>query len=198
MANLMQRRTGMIPPEWDIDWDYTQGLPTNNGWERIDTSSSNASQTLRETDVRIYVKSQSYNFTYSNPIRVDPVGVFEVDFMFTDNSNGIIYLANGVGPSFGVRPQYSANYKGIYLVNASGIASMTKVQSLSLNTRYKIRLESDGTYGYLYVNGVLKKSNIDLSTMYTTVNTNRFRISSASTSAGHTNVYSMRLRIGRI
>ena len=186
--------------EWDIDWDYAMGvLPTDRGWTRTDTSESNATQTLRDTDVRVYVKNSSYGLTY-NAERTNSIAVLETEFQFTnDFGNLMMFVSDGESYDFGIRAQYSQNYNGIYLYTATTISSMTKVQSMSKNTYYKLRLVTDGYYGYLYVNDVLKAGQVDLDTMVATSRTTRIRVTDASTAqASYTNIHFMRAKFGRL
>ena len=204
MGDILTRRRELIlasgsQPEWDIDWDYTMGLPTANGWTRTDSSGSNASQTLRDNDVRIYVKNSSYNLIYSAGTN-NSVGAIEVDFAHTNNYGVLLlFFGDGESSALGIRAQYNANYKGIYLFDSSGVATMTKIQSISQNTYYKVRLVTDGTYGYVYVNDSLKANQVDLSTISTSNYQTRCTITSTgSSNANYTTIKSLRAKFGRI
>lgn len=195
---MMQAASGGVS-EWDLDWDYTMGvLPTERGWIRADSSGTNATMTLRDTDMRVYAKNSSNGVVLSAG-QTNAIGALEAEFEFTNNyGNMLMFISDGETYAFGVRCQNSSNYKGIYLYTATTIGSMQKVMSIAANTYYKIRLETDGTYGYVYVNDELKADQVDLSTMINSQYYTRIEIKANSSSASYTNVHSLRAKFGRI
>ena len=191
----MQIASSPTPPAWDFEWTYEDGLPDSNGFTK--TTSGTNSATLRDTDVRLYVKGSSAAIRYIYG-QNNTVSVVEAEFMITSN-NGIAYvtLYDGNSNIIGVRCQYSSNYKGVYLMTSTSIGSMTKLQTIALSTRYKVRLVLDGSYGYVYVDDVLKADAVDLSTIQTSIADTRFSFGDASTSAVYCNLYSIKLKLGR-
>lgn len=203
MGNLLTRRRELILASGGssngFDWDYTMGLPTDYGWTRADSSGSNATETIRTDDVRIYVKNSNYGFKLYAGFE-NAIGELEATYALAgDYCNSMMFLSDGATYAFGVRVQHSSNYKGIYLYTASSIGSMTKVMTITKNVNYKIKLVTDGTWGYVYVDDVLKKNKVDLSTMVNTDYHTRLHYSAADTShAGYFNLISTKVRVGSL
>ena len=150
-------------PVVPVEWDYTDGLPENNGFTKSTSSTGASTATLRSDCVEIV--SSGSGATYYQLLNRD-FTVVEIEFLQLYN-NGVSYFSVRSGANhLQVRAQYSSNYKGIYLRNASAIASMTKLTSMALNTTYKVRLEINGGRGNVYVNGTQVANNVDLSTIY--------------------------------
>lgn len=203
MGSLLMRRQLMVPaavapaPSWDIDWDYTKGLPSANGWTT--TTAGTASETLRDTDLRVYAKNSSSYVRYAG--QTCSTGVLEAEFELTSNyNNNAMFLCYDSTFRIGVRAQYSSNYKGIYLYTSTSIGSMQKLLTVSQSTKYKVRLVLDGTYGYVYINDVLKADQVDPSSMAGSNDSTFFSVSSSAsgTSNAYTNLYSLKQRVGSI
>ena len=202
MGDLLTRRRELIlasggSSEWDVEWDYTMGLPEDSGWTKDATGTSIA--TLTDSCVQIRAQNSNQHLGYSWPNQ-NSIGVFEAEYSFTNAyCNSTLFIGNDIDVVNGIRGQYSANYKGIYLYTATAIASMRKLQSASQNTYYKITVVLNGANSKVLVDDVLKADNIDLSTIAMTVYPTRLRFSSShSTTAATYNLKAMRLKLGRI
>lgn len=202
MGNLLTRRRELIlasggSSEWDVEWDYTMGLPENNGWTKDATGTSSATLTDSCVQIRAQNSNQHLDYSWSNQ---NSIGVFEAEYSFTNAyGNSTMFIGNGVDTVNGTRNQYSANYKGIYLYTATTIANMRKLQSAASNTYYKITIVLNGANSQVLVNDVIKADNIDLSTITMSSYPTRLRFSSShSTTAATYNLKSMRLKLGRI
>lgn len=191
---------GSSLPEWDYEWDYTKGLPGNNGWTK--STSGTVTEELRDTDVRIGVAKSSSYFRYIWSTG-NSKAVFEAAFTMTSNNNyNFMSVGNGIDERMRVRIQYSANYKGIYIANADAIGGMTKLATLALNTEYVFRLVLDSGYGSVYLNGNTLVENHDISDIYNADGSIFYpyiQFGSASTSSTkyYRNLHSMKLKIGR-
>ena len=167
MGNLLTRRRELIlasggSSEWDYEWDYTMGLPTSYGWTRTGSALGDKTKySLEDEYVKLYVLSNAYNIHLVAPGSNNSVGVLEAVYATSSLSNyQLSYLTFSDGETFGItlRTQYSTNYKGIYLVDGTGMSTNTKLVSLTRNHYYKMRIESDGTNGKVWIDDELKKT----------------------------------------
>ncbi len=81
-------------------------------------------------------------------------------------------------------------------MDATGIAGMTKIADMSLNTDYTLRLVFD-TVGQVYVNGTLILDNIDLTTMPAALQT-RFQFNASGSSNTNLLLKKLKLKFNRI
>lgn len=179
MVNILRRRELVIPnappgSEWDLEWDYTQGMPTEKGF--VETISNVASATMGEDGVILSVKNNSPtgSIRYEWPTFYSK-SVMEVNFKSsngtgTTNIYWIFALSNGNGEGIAIRCQTSANYQGIYLSDNATFANMTKLAGFSKNTVYTIKLVLDGDHGEIYRNGTLLTTVSQLYPTYGTIN----------------------------
>lgn len=133
------------PPvdDWDIKWDYTKGLISNNDFDK--TVSQNATETLQSDGVLLatpYITGSYIRFTPKNYTTNDNT-IMEVVFELKTISalqNGFrLLLSDG---SKGVQI-YLSNYQGNNKIRYGWGASTWTHQNIILETdvEYKIRLE---------------------------------------------------------
>lgn len=152
-------------------WSYTDGLPADNGLKK--EIRGTCTETMTTSGVRITASNSSSQVIYTRTNGRQKAFLEYVVNVSTNNSNHYAKIATDSYAN-GIRVQYSSNYKGIYFRNGSTLAESTLVQSIDLNTDYKIKLVINGDKGDIYVNDVLKLSNIDLSTNVSVVDSTAY------------------------
>ena len=168
--DMMTRRRAMMGaaagelPEWDFVWEYTDGLPEDNGF--IVTKTGTSTVTLESGSVRLTAKGGTDSHVTIDYPHDFPKGVLEADITTGNTTNWYSYfsLSNGVS-NIAVRPQYTSSYKKIYLPNADARADMLELMGCNSGTSYKIRVVLNGGYGDVYINDVLRASSVDISTI---------------------------------
>ena len=186
--------------EWDYEWDASMGvLPTERGWERVDTSGTDSYANLSSGSLYIYAKNSNKPYTIDSEATPNAVSVLEAEFSFSGTHGiALMYLSDGGDNTLAIRAQYTSNYKGIYLWTTSSISGMRKLLTISQGTWYTVRLVLDGTYGQVYINDQLYAGDVDLSTIQVSLSHIRLRFTSDSTSAaGSTRLMSTRIKLGR-
>lgn len=192
--------TVTVTEDQSISWDYTMGLPEANGYTKDFTESGNPTATLESDGLALVVNGPSANAIRYELSEANANSSFEVVFKTGSVTGGInrIHLHTSESLSIGIRVQHSQNYKGIYLWNASSVASMTKLDDCELNTQYKIKLVTNNGYGSVYINDQLVHQNYDLSSLTEGGTTTRFSLNSSSsgTAAVNCKLISMRYTVG--
>lgn len=149
--------------DWDHEWSYTDGMPTENGWTQTNWNTG-ATATMTESGLVLTSKS-STNVTFRrNDFLVDS-GVIEVTLSATyqtstAHENAVVSLSNG---TYGIVLMSS---KGVAtLKTADSIANCTSLGvTLPSNTDFVVRIAIDGMKGNISINGnVIWKTN-DIST----------------------------------
>ena len=179
---MLQRAAGPTP----VVWSYSDGLPGDNGF--VLSTNGTRSETLKSTCVELTASGSSSHTTYELSGNYTQA---EASFDAIANNAQVLLVLYTGSRWFCVRFQYSNNYKGLYLVNASAIASMTKLATVALNTSYTIKLVISGATGSVYLNGSLLQSNIDLSTIVASGNT-RARFGYSGSVATKIELYTMK------
>ena len=193
----MAETEGSPLPEWDVEWDYTMGLPTEDGLFSV-ASSGTASADIEADDLKITVSgANSYlRYLYDN-IYTDCV--LEVHILQGGSTNlyWIFGLTADGTNGIAIRCQYSQQYKGIYLATGtdSTIANMTKIGEFTLATEYTIRLVINNGIGSVYVNDVLLASNVPIDVGYGQLN--RIEVHSLGAGPYYGRIYSIKMKLGR-
>lgn len=150
----------------DVSWDYTMGLPEDNGFSR--EIYNDAASVLTDDGVMLQASSYAY-IKYTFPVKTAKRAVVEVVVQFKDISatqNGFrLLLSNG---SYGneIFAKISGGSPSILYATNSINGKMLK-RDLDLNTDYKIRLEFDEALGNkVYVNDLLVGEYEEFSTYY--------------------------------
>lgn len=197
--DMMTRRRAMMAgialPEWDIEWYGTDGvLPTAIGFTK--TTNGTVTETLQTMSVKIVPKGSSswlrYNYD-SNAV----VGVIEAEIaIWSKNGYYILRFGNGT-EELSARIQYSDNYKGIYLRDATTLASMTKLATISMETRYVVKMVLRSSDADIYLDGTPIATGIDLSTMAYQTNYKGIAYQATGSSQTQGNIYTLKLKLGR-
>lgn len=207
MGDILRRRAMMAKAadpasDWDFVWDYTKGLPGANGLIK-DVQGTLVTERL-DTDglylaIRAPVTKNKVHYRYSNNYTKS---VMEVKFRTSASTatRGYIALsANGVD-GVSVMWSYSTQYKGIYLCDSSSEGSMTKLESVALSTEYTVRLVLNDGYADVYINDVLQKQDVDISTLYYGDSTQYsfYNPNTGGTGLVNTKLIYIKLKLGRI
>lgn len=193
----MMQAAGAAPlPEWDYEWSWTDGklsdtwTKTYSGtvYEEVQTSDSRLRIGARRTDNWI-------KFTYSAGNRSS--GVLQVHHSITGSSNWyfVVTLGNGTG-GIAVRFQLSSSYQGIYLVDSSDIANMTKIANLTGGTEHTTKLVLNGSYADVYDNNVLLASNVSIGSIVGAADTACY-FEDRSTATRYHYLHDIKMKLGR-
>lgn len=148
----------------DVEWEYTDGSLTDNGF--TETTTGTTSSNMTDSGLVLTASTSSSYIDYSYPVASSYSSmVMEVTCKQTA-SQGCVYVNLSEGTeNLLIRNQYSSGYQGLYLMDGDTIGESTKLVSAGLNSTYTFKLVIDNGYGSVYRNGTLLQSNIDLSTM---------------------------------
>ena len=204
MVTLMQRRREMMKmaasptpptPEWDVSWDGSDGIvPSEAGFTKEIIGTGSETLLTQSVNVKATGTSSYVKYIYDT---TNQIGVFEVDCRIATN-NSIIYIGYSDGTnSIAVRMQYSSNYKGIYLRDATSIGDSTKLKTIALSTRYKIKLILYGSTADVYCDDVALATGVDTSTIHGLPDGTVAEFTRSSSGEGSGNFYTMKLKLGR-
>lgn len=188
--------------DWDYIWKYEDGLPPASDWTWSTGGGSGQVHTIQEDGMLMTAKTGT-NASYDMPYAPASIlsaggGIAEFAFYIPDYSamsstvNAHIFdIAFGDGTN-GLRvhlshPKNQNNAKNIYLYDdGSAWYGGTLVQAFDYETPIVIRLEIDSVNvtGNVYVDGVLKMDNIDLTTILSPVNVKMYIGGGTVNSAG--------------
>lgn len=174
--DMMTRRRAMMAgialPEWDVEWDYTMGLPTTvPGFSLL--SSGTGSITMTESGLYIRAGSSSSAYRYYTLLDYGcTTGVMEAVLTIPSESAtanrafGFLQISNTT-EALRCYFFHSATTDKLRLDNGSELKGGTGVFDFSYDTEMTVRLEIDNGVGQIYLDGVLKKSGITLSSLKT-------------------------------
>lgn len=164
--------------DWDIVWDYSMGLPEDNGFTKT-IDGANISDELTDNGLLISVNSGGY-------IRYKPIGfetcnegIYEVEVKIISNSavlgQGLrLQLTNDNLSRGGVSFFVNQNNKMFYF-DTSGY---TQIGICNYNEWLKFRIEIINNIGYVYLNNQQIYSSNKFTTMNMTFH-NRFIVQGA-------------------
>lgn len=168
MTELMRRRRALMvassaptPSEWDSVWEYTDGLPTVEGWTR-DTTGGTCSLTTSGLTL--------INNTFSRDIAITD-GVIEAKFVVrnertTSNvKRGLLRIGDSTNSIYVVFVTYPQGSHKIRLRNASSWTDGTQIGTFVLGGEYVVRIDISGSTGAVYINNELVKDNINTTSM---------------------------------
>ena len=150
------------PSEWDSVWEYSDGLPTVEGWTR-DKTGGTCSVTTDGLNL--------INNTFSKTLEITS-GVIEAKLIVKDArsssavTRGRLRIGNSSNAIYVVFKSYPAGTHKIRLNDNSNINNATVIGSFELGGEYVVRIEINGSTGSVYINGTLAADNINTSTMY--------------------------------
>lgn len=165
MGNLLRRREMILanatPSEWDYEWYYTDGLPTNDGWTKTGADTPSMTSTGLQVSRSYFTK----NVAITN-------GVIEAKFVIPSyrtsmNSNrALLRIGDATNCIYVLFYRYNA--QKIVLYDASNLSSSdpTSIGSFSWGGEYVVRININGATGSVEINDVTVKDNIDTTTMY--------------------------------
>ena len=148
---------------WDFEWDYTDGLPNDNGMVLTNTGSNTISLasnglSIITQDSSSSVVSYDYKGLESNP---KTEVIFELVFTITAFSNqsgsGVRDNATlgGSGANAKKCAQLCLSQNGVqYLGSASGWSTLSATP-LELNTEYTVKIDQTNGNADIYLNGTL-------------------------------------------
>jgi hypothetical protein len=148
--------------QWDYEWNYTDGLPNDNGM----TLANSGANTINMTGNGLSVVTQ--NSSSSNVIyKLESIGglktqviselVFEITAFTAQSGGGIRHYAGlgGSGATALKIGQFLVAEDGIkYLTTSSGWATLYSATFLT-NTEYKMRIVQVANNADVYINGLL-------------------------------------------
>lgn len=143
--------------DWDVVWDYTMGLPEDNGFEK----SIHGTPTITFTDdgVRI-VNNDNYNYVRYQPSEIElqtcNEGIYEAKVVFRDLPN--------VGDVAGFRMILSDGSKGCQIstdltpnpaVMYDSNGQLLKIKDIDYNVNYIFRIERINEINRIYADNEL-------------------------------------------
>lgn len=149
----MRRRMMMAAPpaqDWDVVWDYTMGLPEDNGFEKV--INWNPTIEMTENGLRIYISGGTEYVRYT-PIGFETCneGIYEETITYYAFSNGNgnrMILSDGTSglQIFVINAQIQFN-------NAMNNSHIVIANDLVLQKEYIIRIERLNGINRIYLNG---------------------------------------------
>ena len=196
---LMRRRGMMelpssVPVEtWDFEWDYTMGLPENNGMTK--TTSGSNTVTLEANGVKVKNGSTSSYVRWDAPTASCTTGVIEAKFLVhpsTGNYNNFrMCISNGTNGGGTATPK-----NNLCIMDSNSVANYTVVSSYTHDVFHTERIVLRDNVFDVYLDGNLVVSNSPVSNIvYTTGN--RVFIQSM-TSSNYAIVQSIKFKFNRI
>lgn len=162
--------------DWDIAWDYTMGLPEENGFEKV--VNRNPVITMQNDGVHIEIANDSY--VRYNPQEIElqtcNEGIYEVEVIFQSlpNVNGVagfrMILSDGdLGCQ--ISTDLVPNPAIMYNISAqAGASEVTKIKDIDYNVNYIFRIERIDQLNKIYLNNQLIYQSENPSNSYTTGN----------------------------
>lgn len=142
--------------QWDIDWDYTKGDPTNYGFASS-VSGTGASAQFLANGVELNGGYGSVSF-YKDPNYAVAHGVAEVVFTVTQMNlayQGMVFIASTGTQGFRVRIYNNGLYWG---TSTNTEATDVKIADISADTQYTLNLEWSSSGVIVQLNGETVKT----------------------------------------
>ena len=155
--------------DWDVAWDYTMGLPEDNGFEKSVLAAPKL--TLDNDGLHVSV-SRGKDYVRYIPIGYEACneGIYEETVVFlavpTANGNRMILSDGSSGLQIYV---YTVNPSEFGIFYEAG-GERKYIKKLNLNEEYTIRVERVDNMNTIYVNSEEIYRSAILSTSYTTGN----------------------------
>lgn len=136
---MLRRRMMMVPPpaqDWDVVWDYTMGLPEDNGFEKV--IEANPQIEMTGDGLQIIPGIPGTGYVRYAPLEFETCneGILEAVVLFAQFSS-----VNGF------RMMLSDGTSGLQIfcmqdcLKFQSGASLVNIKSINTNTVYKIRIE---------------------------------------------------------
>lgn len=139
--------------EWDIEWDYTMGMPENNGFEKTIIPDSNS----KMLDDGVLLVGKGGYVRYNPLIATCKSGTVEAVVVFKQIHQGAtgfrLLLSDGTS---GIQIYVNRNYI-FYAVkrNSDAANELLPVSIVETNVEYTLRLEFDNYEIRIFLNGEL-------------------------------------------
>jgi hypothetical protein len=165
---LMQRRRALMAQkpygeQWDYIWNYTDGMPENNGFTKTATGGS---YSYLASDGVVLCAIGAFNIQYVFPVQQTINGVVEIVVKFDSTpSDDIVQgfrfcVSNGSDGG-----QIMCPTKGLCLMTSSNGNYAEKIADVSTGVWYVIRISLKGPVFDVYLNNekiVADRANLDL------------------------------------
>lgn len=172
---LLRRRMMMDTKpaqDWDVVWDYTMGLPENNGFDIVTESVVS----IEETEIGIKIIPSGYVRYIPKNYELCNEGIFEVALEINSLplTNGFrMVLSNGVESSEEINIEALQIYVNSFSRNSAKYQRSDHdsiISDITLNTEYIFRIERRDGVNYVYLNGEKIKESTDSVSRYATGN----------------------------
>ena len=148
--------------QWDFEWDYTDGLPNDNGMVLTNTGSNTINLASNGLSIATQDSSSSlvaYEYQSISNVKTEVISelVFEITAFSTQSGSGVRDNAalGGTGATAKKCAQLNLSQNGVqYLGTASGWSTLSATP-LSLNTEYTVRIDQTDGNADIYLNGTL-------------------------------------------
>lgn len=166
MGELLIRRRELLlpssaPSEWDYEWHFTDGLPSNDGWTKSGADTPTMTAAGLET-ARTY-------YTRELPITK---GVIEAKFAIKNTrtsmnrNRALLRIGNSSKAVYVVFTRYNSNLIVLYDDSNLQSSNPTQIGTFTWGGEYTVRLSINGAVGSVEINGVTVKDDVDTSSIY--------------------------------
>ena len=160
--------------DWDVAWDYTMGLPENNGFDILINSVVSIEEA--ENGIKIIPSNSGYVRYIPKNYELCNEGIFEVDLHIKSiplNNGFRMILSNGAVNSAGINIESLQIYVNSFIRNSVKYQRGDHdsiISDITLNTEYIFRIERRDGVNYVYLNGEKIKESADSVSEYATGN----------------------------
>ena len=166
---MMMASSGQHNPNV-LRWDYTMGMPEDNGFEKTAKGTVILNMTDDGLSINVYDALEQYvKYALPSNLRYCDEGILETKVIF--NAFGSFMEGHRLQLSDGEEGFSVKCYKKSinYIVNTSPPAAVSGI-TLETGVEYTIRIERKGGQNSIYLNGESVFSNKIASVSYTTMN----------------------------
>lgn len=146
---------------WDVKWDYTMGLPNNNGFTLTNNGGtiSLANNGLSVATTNSSSSNVIYKYESLGGLKQEVISelVFEITAFSSQSGSGVRNYASlgGTGATAKKCAELALSQNGIqYLGSASGWSTLSATP-LELNTEYTVSIDQTDGNADIYLNGTL-------------------------------------------
>ena len=167
----LMRRRGMMaadqgtPTAWDYEWNYSDGLPENNGITK--TTSGTSTITMTSDGLKVSNAANSW-VRYTLPTATMTAGIIECTFvgLFNSSAQGSqnLRLCASNGTNGGHTLECMDKFR--LLDTTLGPYRGTAIADYENSTEYTVRIELNGSTFDVYINGQAVVSGVQCSGIY--------------------------------
>lgn len=156
--------------DWDVVWDYTMGLPEENGFDILIDLRVSIEET--ENGIKIIPSNSGYVRYIPKNYELCNEGIFEVDLHIKSlphNDGFRMILSNGAVNSAGTNIESLQIYVNSFIRNSAKyqrLGNDSIISDITLNTEYIFRIERRDGVNYVYLNGGKIKESTDSKSEY--------------------------------